>query len=72
MWPFRPSPAKTLAKARAELVAATDARIDAEDRGNTQLMRSTRARVTAAVHALMAAEQAVEKLPPMPRRGVSA
>jgi hypothetical protein len=71
-WPFRPSPARVLVKAQAEFEAAYHARCEAEDRGDCREMRPTRERLFRARNTLMAAQKAVNPLPPMPRRGAPA
>lgn len=68
MWPFRPSARRLLAKAQAEFEAAYLARCEAEERGDTRRMKQTGDRLRAARNALMAAQETINPLPPMPRR----
>jgi hypothetical protein len=67
-WPFRPSPARVLAKAQADYQRAKARWDDAYARQHTQDMHDATAPLQRAHAAWLAAEVAVNPLPPMPRR----
>ena len=72
IWPFRPSPRRVLANALADYQRAKAVYDAAEARQDTRAMGDARAPLQRAHTAWIAAELAVKRLPPMPRRGVAA
>lgn len=69
---FRPSPRTVLTKARADYAAARARYRDAERRQDCRAMHDATAPLQRAHAALLRAEMALNPMPPMPCRGVSA